>query len=151
MAYAAVVKTQRPRLIVVPDAPLAPVRDISSAPSLRRRREQLREDSPADARRPLMRHTSTVKKRGSYLRAALAVGSTVVATVGAIFFGLALQPQIDPAATVVHSVQSGESVWSIAASLDTQRPLEDIVTDIYRLNDISGGLAVGQMLRLPTQ
>lgn len=55
-------------------------------------------------------------------------------------------------ATVRHSVQPGESLWSIAEGLDVNRPVAKVVEDIRSLNGIEAeGLEVGQAISLPAR
>ena len=49
----------------------------------------------------------------------------------------------------MHGVVAGESIWSIAQGVNTDRPLEDVVTDIRALNDVEGALMVGQQIKVP--
>lgn len=66
--------------------------------------------------------------------------------------GLAIRPAPYSGPTWEHSVAEGESVWSLAASIGSDRGLEDVVTDIYALNSLDEGpLVVGQEILLPTR
>lgn len=54
--------------------------------------------------------------------------------------------------TTRHSVQQGESVWSIAQGMDSDRPLHQVVEDIRTLNGIEAGtLLAGEVLTLPAR
>ncbi|QWW18954.1 LysM peptidoglycan-binding domain-containing protein [Schaalia sp. 19OD2882] len=145
----------RRHLRAVPESPLATVHDISQAPTARRRRELLRSEVPADGRRPLRPRSASraaVTIDGAMvLRAVLVVVVTMVLTALAAGVGIALQPSAYRGPTLTHSVVAGESVWSLAAAVDTDRPLEDVVTDIEALNDLDAGLRVGQLVVLPVQ
>jgi ferric-dicitrate binding protein FerR (iron transport regulator) len=47
-------------------------------------------------------------------------------------------------------VQSGDTLWSIASSLDDDGDVRALVDEIQRLNDLDGGVLVpGQVLELP--
>ena len=47
-------------------------------------------------------------------------------------------------------VQSGDTLWSIASSLDGDGDVRSLVDAIQRLNDLEGGVLVpGQVLELP--
>jgi nucleoid-associated protein YgaU len=47
-------------------------------------------------------------------------------------------------------VQSGDTLWSIATSLDGEGDVRAVVDEIQRLNDLDGAhLVPGQVLRLP--
>lgn len=150
---------------------LASVVHISNAPSACRRRQVLRAEDPCVRRRPHLR-VNSVEDSGVVsavelasvvsqavrtgvaqlrMRHLLSVGAFIASVTIAAQVGLALQPAPYSGPTVEHAVRSGESVWSLAASVDTQRPLEDVVVDIERLNGISGALSVGQHLTLPTR
>ena len=63
--------------------------------------------------------------------------------------GLLAQPEPYAGPTVVHSVVAGDSVWGLATSVDTQRPLEQVVLDIETLNHVDGALQPGQLVELP--
>lgn len=66
--------------------------------------------------------------------------------------GLAIRPAPYSGPTWEHSVAEGESVWSLAASIGSDRLLEDVVTDIYSLNSLGEGpLVVGQEILLPSR
>ncbi len=74
---------------------------------------------------------------------ALAVG-------GGISLGLALGPGAYQGETWTHTVASGESLWGVAASLDSSRGLEDVVEDIRALNGLSDATLIpGQELLVP--
>ena len=65
--------------------------------------------------------------------------------------GLALQPATYDGPTVTKAVVSGDSVWSLAQSVNTDRPLEEVVADIERMNDVSGALQPGQRVVVPVR
>lgn len=84
-------------------------------------------------------------------RGAVYLLATVVLFALAITAGLALRPAPYSGPTWQHSVAQGESVWSLAAAIGSERALEDVVTDIYALNSLGDGpLMVGQQIILPT-
>lgn len=150
---------RHPRLRAIPDEPLADVREISTAPSVQRRRRVLCAEDPAMRRRPARASATmspavrTSRRSGASLvaRAALtvlAVGAGVGVGVGA---GLLAQPDAYSGPTVEHSVTAGESVWGLASAVGSDRPLEQVVVDIEQLNGIQGGLTVGQEVMLPTE
>lgn len=149
-------------------APLASVSRISEAPSVRRRVEALRAEDPVAHRRPLPPRRPQAIRTISLADALATVWAQVVslasrirlagvlyaaaftaAMVVAVMVGLSLQGSGYAGPTVVHSVGAGESVWSLAATVDTDRPLADVVSDIQSLNNISGGLSRGQQVVLP--
>ena len=86
-------------------------------------------------------------------RRTLVVGAlaTIALSVGAGALGLALQPAAYDGPTVIKAAVSGDSVWSLAQSVRSERPLEDIVADIERLNDIDGALQPGQRIVVPVR
>ncbi|WP_457966644.1 LysM peptidoglycan-binding domain-containing protein [Arthrobacter sp. D1-29] len=60
--------------------------------------------------------------------------------------GLALTP------TVSVTVQGGESLWGIAATVAPDRDPRDVIADIVQLNNLSAGTVVpGQQLFVPTK
>lgn len=121
------------------DTAVATVRPIESAPSWKGRGE-------ASAVSPLAAIGRRVRS--------LVVSMTIVAAAGAIGVGAGLLSQDPPygGETWEHSVAAGESVWGLAESIDSQRPLEDVVEDVYELNDLtSSTLYPGQTLVLPVE
>lgn len=82
----------------------------------------------------------------AWVSAALAVFAAALA------MGLALRPAPYAGDTWEHTVVQGESVWGLANSLGLERSLEDVVTDIYALNDMAGSLLhPGQQILLPVE
>lgn len=82
----------------------------------------------------------------AWVSAALAVFAAALA------MGLALRPAPYVGDTWEHTVVQGESVWGLANSLGLERSLEDVVTDIYALNDMTGSLLhPGQQILLPVE
>ena len=75
--------------------------------------------------------------------------TTLALTVGAGALGVALQRSAYDGPTVTKSVVSGDSVWSLAQGVNTERPLEEVVADIERLNDVRGALQPGQRVVVP--
>lgn len=150
----------RPRLRPVPEPEVAEVREISSAPSARRRRDaQVRED-PAMRRRPVLRgqvvRAPAEVPSPAVLVRRVVLGVLAVLVAGGIGAGAGLLAQPDPYAgpTRVHDVTAGESVWELAGEVGSQRPLEQVVFDIKSLNgldDSSMTLTPGTELVLPVQ
>lgn len=138
-------------LELVHDAPAAQVYDIRQAPSERRRRELLVAESPSMRRRPRLARQVVEQTRHSAVRTVMSVAGVLALTAGAWGAGLALQPAAYEGPTRTVSVAAGESVWSLAATVRTDRPLEDVVTDIERLNQIDGTLQPGQKVQLPVR
>lgn len=152
---------------------IATVTPISQAPSARLRRARLLAEDPAMRRRPVIdtgvsrvrSHTSArtasqrAQARGvqgqrsslSFLRSATYAVIFAVSIVGAAALGLFLQPTPYAGPTIEHSVVAGDSVWSLAAAVASERPLEEVVLDIERMNDLNGALVPGQSLILPTR
>lgn len=148
---------ERPRIAVVPDQPVATVSSIHDAPSVRRRRARLRAEDPAMRRVPKgvrVRHDVHMVSLGELVRPVLRVGLGVaaLACLTASAFGLGLSAQSSyEGPTQVHHVAAGESVWSLAAQVQTDRSLEDVVADIEALNELEGTLAVGEPVVLPVR
>ncbi len=70
----------------------------------------------------------------------------------ALGLGLALRPAPFSGETWTHSVVSGESVWGLAQSIGSKRPLEAVVADIMTLNALGDAvLQPGQQILLPTE
>ena len=130
------------------DAHVATVRDISSAPSVRRRIEAQRADDPAFLRAPVPPRRPARSSRRSLVVGALA---TLALSVGAGALGLAIQPSPYDGPTVIKAAVSGDSIWSMAESVRSERPVEEIVADIERLNGISGALQPGQRVVVPVR
>ena len=127
---------RRSLLRAVEDAPLATVRDISTAPSARRRIEAQRVDDPSYLRSPAAPRRRTRSSRRGIIAGAL---------------GLAIQPAAYDGPTVTKAVVSGDSVWSLAQNVKTDRPLEQVVADIERMNDVQGALQPGQRVVVPVR
>ena len=54
--------------------------------------------------------------------------------------------------TVSVTVQSGESLWGIAAEVAPDRDARDVIADIVQLNNLSGGTVLpGQQLFVPVK
>jgi putative lysM domain protein len=77
--------------------------------------------------------------------------ATLALSVGAGILGLALQPDTYDGPTVMKAAVSGDSVWSMAQNVRSERPLEESVADIERLNDISGAIHPGQRVVVPVR
>lgn len=127
---------RRHPLRAVEDVPLATVRDISTAPSARRRVEAQRVDDPSYLRAP-----AAPRRRTRFSRRGIIAGP----------HGLAIQPAAYDGPTVTKAVVSGDSVWSLAQNVKTDRPLEQVVADIERMNDVQGALQPGQRVLVPVR
>ena len=139
-------------LHVVDTGELATVRDISTAPSLQRKRARLLEEDPAIRRHPVFaRHREAATPRPTLRSVVCTLSTLAAATTLSVGAGLYFQPDDYSGPTVAHSVTNGESVWSLAQAVDASRPLEQVVVDIERLNDIDGPLQVGQRLQIPAE
>ena len=78
--------------------------------------------------------------------------AAVIAFSVAFGAGMVLRPAPYGGETFVHSVTSGESVWSLAESLGSTRALEEVVADIVSLNALDASvLHPGPELLLPTE
>lgn len=130
-------------------SPVATVRSLDSAPSARRRREALRLDDPCSFRRPSVPTRPQVRTGAHGARLCAGFLATLALGLCGAGVGLALSPGTYSGPTSVHAVNSGESLWSIAQGVKTDRPLEEVVTDIEALNGIEGGLMVGELIRVP--
>ena len=147
--FEAKAKEARPsHLYVVPDLEeqkVAPARGV---------RTRKVERSQTSAKSASLR---TPKAKAGLAENLRSVITFVVAIVlmGAIGAGLGIiaQDTPDPEATTIASVLSGDSLWSIAASLGIEdRSLEDVVFDIKALNGLeSAVLTPGQILTVPTK
>ncbi|WP_022868054.1 LysM peptidoglycan-binding domain-containing protein [Schaalia vaccimaxillae] len=140
---------RRTRLVAVPDVSVDDVRDIASAPSARRRRDAQRQELPAMRREP-----ANPKVESQYMsiplgRVLLGGLAVLALSVGGVGVGSLLQPSAYEGPTRVHSVMAGESVWSLAQAVETDRPLEAVVADIESLNNVRGGLGVGDRIIVP--
>ena len=139
---------RRSPLRVVEDSPLATVRDISTAPSARRRVTAQRADDPSFLRVPASpRRPSRSSRRGLIM----GVLATIALSGGAGVLGLAIQPAPYDGPTVTKAVVAGDSVWSLAQNVKTERPLEQVVADIERMNDVQGALQPGQRIVVPVR
>lgn len=150
---------------------LAAVVQISEAPSARARRTLLLSEDPADRRRPIVRARSfqqvgtiSVAELASLAYQGIRSGAArlrvkhlanvalfAVCVVVAAQIGLALQPAAYSGPTLDYSVHTGDSVWSIAATVNSERSLEEVVADIRQMNGIDGALQPGQRIILPTR
>ncbi|MDC4233065.1 LysM peptidoglycan-binding domain-containing protein [Actinomyces sp. B33] len=142
---------RRRLLAVVPDPVDAEVLSIDSAPSARRRRRAQLAEEPAMRRRPAAPRAGDRAIRvplGRFLIHGAVVVSLGLAGVGA---GILVQPDAYAGPTRVHSVVAGDSMWSLAQGVDTDRPLEEVVVDIERLNGLDGALVQGQRVLVPVR
>ena len=114
----------------------------------RRRVEAQRGDDPSFLRAPAAPRRSVRSSRRGIVVGTLA---TLALSIGAGALGLALQPAAYNGPTVVKAAVSGDSVWSLAQGVNSERPLEEIVSDIERLNDLSGALQPGQRVVVPVR
>ena len=110
------------------------------------RRFEARRLVPSFLRVPVAPRRGEHSSRRGLVAGAIA---TLALTVGAGALGVALQPSAYDGPTVTKSVVSGDSVWSLAQGVDTERPLEEVVADIERLNDVRGALQPGQRVVVP--
>lgn len=137
------------RLALVEPIPGADVVEIGAAPSARRRRRALLAEDPAMRRRPNPPRAEAADASFSLGRMLLGSMAALALGVGGVGVGTLLGPGDYSGPTSVHAVSAGESLWSIAQGVDTERPLEEVVTDIESLNGIEGGLVVGQRIEVP--
>lgn len=110
--------------------------------------EAQRGDDPSFLRAPAAPRRSVRSSRRGIVVGTLA---TLALSIGAGALGLALQPAAYDGPTVVKAAVSGDSVWSLAQGVNSERPLEEIVSDIERLNDLSGALQPGQRVVVPVR
>ena len=83
-------------------------------------------------------------------KAAVWTLATVLTFSGALGLGLALRPAPYQGETWQHTVTAGDSVWGLAAGLESGRPLAQVVEDIKTLNQLDGAaIYEGQVLQLP--
>lgn len=74
----------------------------------------------------------------------------VAALGGALGTALRAEPYAGP--TTGHAVAQGESLWSLAASVESERPIREIMEDIRQLNALeSDVLLVGAPIVLPVE
>lgn len=154
------------RLVGGMDAPqaIATVTPISDAPSARLRRTRLLAEDPAMRRRPVVntrgvargerragQSRTQARSRGVFLQSAGYAVCLSLSIVGAAALGIFMQPTPYAGPTIEHSVVAGDSVWSLAAAVGSERPLEEVVLDIKHMNDLEGALTPGQSLILPTE
>lgn len=161
------------RLVGGMDTPqaIATVTPISQAPSARLRRARLLAEDPAMRRRPVRdkrraghaqattqrrvqgvaADSRSAQNRMAFLRSAGYALCLAVSIVGAAALGISMQPTPYTGPTIEHSVVAGDSVWSLAAAVGSERPLEEVVLDIKHMNDLDGALVPGQSLVLPTR
>lgn len=143
-------RTGASRLVPVPDLPDARIVPLDSAPSLRRRRERLLLDDPASRRRPRRRvEAAPVESSVAPLKVLLGALATIALGAAGAGAGLLVSPGTYSGPTRVHAVTAGESLWSIAQTVPTERPLDAVVTDIRALNDVEGMLQPGDLLEVP--
>ncbi len=85
-----------------------------------------------------------------YAKAMAWAAAFVLVVAGAVGLGSAFNSGTYQGETWTHTVASGESLWGLAASLGSQRPLEDVVEDIRALNGLTDAtLLAGQKVVLP--
>ena len=168
----------RPRLVAVPDiAEVSSMRPLRPHPSRRSpsrvgvcappapparpvpaRREAPRAASGSPSAPRVSRHPAAVRARRARLR--LTRRARRLAVVLALAAGVALGSWLAPllaggnelrlAGDSSVIVQSGDTVWSIATTLDGEGDVRSLVDEIQRLNDLDGGALVpGQVLVLP--
>lgn len=84
------------------------------------------------------------------VRVVLWAVAVTVAFALALTIGLMLRPAPYSGQTWAHSVTAGESIWGLAQTIGSSRPLEDLVTDIIELNGLQGAtIHPGQEILLP--
>ena len=127
----------------------ARVIDIRSAPSVRRRLAAEGLEDPAARRAPVRPRSA----RPALTPRSFVVGSlaAVALLLGSAGLGALMRPAAYDGPTYTHAVTAGESVWSLAQSVRTSRPLDEVVADIERLNGVDGALRVGQVVVLPAR
>ncbi|MEO2131921.1 MAG: LysM peptidoglycan-binding domain-containing protein [Microbacterium sp.] len=106
----------------------------------------------ADARQPATRLRLTA--RGRAVLTAVAAVPAVLVILGAIWGGGAALASLDPAAPAgtfeTVTVSSGDSLWSIAEEIAPDADPRDVVSDIARLNGLTGSVvSAGQRLAIP--
>lgn len=156
------------RLVGGTDTPqaVATVTPISQAPSMRLRRARLLAEDPAMRRRPVLNtrragqartnagiriRSGSAPSRLAFARSAGYAVCLALSIVAGAALGISLQPSPYAGPTIEHSVVAGDSLWSLAAAVGSERPLEEVVLDIKRMNDLDNGLVPGQSLILPTR
>lgn len=106
--------------------------------------------SPKSAAAPT--HSSQLDFVRLAVRAAMWVLVMVAALSIALGLGMALRPSAYSGQTWLHPVSAGESVWALAESIESPRPLEDVVADIVQLNSLDDmTIHPGQELILPAE
>jgi len=168
----------RPRLVAVPDiaevSSMRPLRPhpskhspsrvgVCAPPALRARPVPARREVPRAAAGAAPapsapRHPAAVRARQARVR--LTRRARRLAVVLALASGVALGSWLGPllaggnelrlagGSSVI--VQSGDTLWSIATSLDGDGDVRSLVDEIQRLNDLDGAALVpGQVLELP--
>lgn len=103
-----------------------------------------------DAASPGVRLTARGRRLASFLAAVVAVGVAVVAAtlLGGAGAGAGGHLELVGESSVV--VRSGDTLWSIAASVAGDDDVRDVVHRIEQVNHLHGpGIAPGQVLLLP--
>ncbi|MSS83602.1 LysM peptidoglycan-binding domain-containing protein [Actinomycetaceae bacterium WB03_NA08] len=152
---------QRPQLWVVPDLPArvesapkagveATVRHIRTAPSvIEMERARLRHPSVRARRQTDAMHGTAKKILVQCIAYCFALFLVVALGAGV---GMVLQPGTYSGQAVQHSVDTGDTLWGLAASIGAERPILDVIEDIKALNGLEGdGLVAGQQIILPVE
>lgn len=127
------------RTAVREDAPV-----VSSAPSERRSSQRVVSATPATGLTVL-----PVVVRRAVVAGAVVLAAVVLAAVGIIASGAVQADAAVPARTTVATVQSGESLWDVAADTGTS-DVRETMAQIAELNSLSGStLEAGQTLVVP--
>lgn len=99
-----------------------------------------------------LRDAPSSVRGGALLRLISWTVVTIFVLAAALGLGLALRPETYSGQTWEHTVASGESLWGLAAALESGRPLEEVVEDIRSLNGLGEAtLYVGQVVTLPAE
>lgn len=127
------------RTAVREDAPV-----VSSAPSKRRSSQRVVSATPATG---LVALPGVVRR--AVVAGAVVLAAVVLAAVGIIASGAVQADAAVPTRTTVATVQSGESLWDVAAATGTS-DVRETMAQIAELNSLSGStLEAGQTLVVP--
>jgi nucleoid-associated protein YgaU len=136
-----------------PGRPVAPVRRVSSRPG-RSGEAAMPAVRPGSGRGPALRRGKAVRlrltRRARRLAVvlALAAGVALGSWLGPLLAGGNGELRLAGESSVI--VQSGDTLWSIATSLDGEGDVRALVDEIQRLNGLTGAdLVPGQVLQLP--
>jgi nucleoid-associated protein YgaU len=131
---------------VPPARPVGPPRRDGARPASRAAQPAPpRRPTPEGVRRARLRLTRRARRLAVVL--ALATGVALGSWIGPLLGGGG-ELQLAGGSSVI--VQSGDTLWSIATSLDGDGDVRGLVDEIQRLNGLEGGALVpGQVLELP--